>query len=33
VGNGDVGTRVADRVVVLMIGVQQNAPGGKGPDR
>ena len=27
------GTRVADRVVLLMIGVQQNAPGGKGPDR
>ena len=28
-----VGTRVADWVVVPMIGVQQNAPGGKGPDR
>ena len=28
-----IGTRVADRVVVLRIGVQQNAPGGKDPDR
>ena len=28
-----VGVRVADRVVVLAMGVQQNAPGGKGPDR
>ena len=25
--------RVADRVAVLLMGVQQNAPGGKGPDR
>jgi hypothetical protein len=25
--------RVADRVAVLTMGVQQNAPGGKGPDR
>jgi hypothetical protein len=24
---------VADRVAVLMMGVQQNAPGGKDPDR
>ncbi len=31
-GNGFAGIRVADWVVVLMIGVQQNAPGGKGPD-
>jgi hypothetical protein len=24
---------VTDRVVVPVMGVQQNAPGGKGPDR
>jgi hypothetical protein len=24
---------VTDRVVILSMGVQQNAPGGKGPDR
>ena len=28
-----IGTRVADRVAVPSMGVQQNAPGGKGPDR
>jgi hypothetical protein len=28
-----LGTRVADRVAVLWMGVQPNAPGGKGPDR
>jgi len=28
-----VDIRVADRVAVLMMGVQQNAPGGMGPDR
>ena len=28
-----VGIRVADRVVLPLMGVQQNAPGGKGPDR
>jgi hypothetical protein len=33
VGSGGVGTRGADRVVVVLIGVQPNAPGGKGPDR
>jgi len=32
-GNAGIGTRVADRVAVLLMGVQQNAPGGKGPDR
>ncbi|MFD0872004.1 MULTISPECIES: hypothetical protein [Paenibacillus] len=29
---GQAGARVADRVVVLMIRVQQNARGGKDPD-
>jgi hypothetical protein len=29
--SGDIG--VADRVAVLRMGVQQNTPGGKGPDR
>jgi hypothetical protein len=24
---------VADRAAILSMGVQQNAPGGKGPDR
>jgi len=32
-GSAGIGTRVTDRVVVLVMGVQQNAPGGKGPDR
>ena len=27
------GIRVTDRVAVLLMGVQQNTPGGKGPDR
>ena len=31
--NDEAGTRVADSVVVPLIGVQQNAPGGKDPDR
>jgi hypothetical protein len=33
VGNAVIGARVADRVAVLVMGVQQNAPGGKDPDR
>jgi RNA-directed DNA polymerase len=32
-GKAGVGIRVADRVAVLTMGVQQNAPGRKGPDR
>jgi hypothetical protein len=32
-GSAGIGIRVADRVAVLVMGVQQNAPGGKGPDR
>jgi hypothetical protein len=33
VGNAGAGARVADRVVLLLMDVQQNASGGKGPDR
>lgn len=32
-GNASIDIGVADRIVLLMIGVQQNASGGKGPDR
>jgi len=33
VGSAGAGVRVADRVVLLLMDVQQNASGGKGPDR